>query len=213
MTNSGLPPVIPCSPSEGRSARAASCATADSDSGDKHHSARARARQIADHVPQRVPRADLVIAIGDGEHCVRAVDAAPQKLEQIERCFVRPVHVFEHDESLLALQFIERRGEDGVAGSAGIDGGQQRPLSLSRDVVQRRERPGREERITRAPQYPRIALQMRELLQQYGLSDAGLAGHEREASAAFARVAKPFSQIREATFTLEQFHRMCTARA
>ena len=213
VTKSGLPPVIPCSPWEGRSARAASSATADSDKRRKHHSARARARQIADHVPERVPRADLVVAIGNREHRVRPVDAASQILEQIERCFVRPVHVFEYDQRLLALQFIEGGAEDGVADSAGIHGGQQRSLSLPGDVVQRREWPGREERITRAPQHPSIALQMRKLLQQNGLSDARLACHECKASAAFARVAKPFSQIREATFTLEQFHRLCTGRA
>ena len=160
-----------------------------------------------------MPRADLIVAIGNGEHCVGSVDAAAQIFEQIERCFVRPVHVFEHDERLLALQLIERRVEDGIAGSAGTDRGQQRSLSLSRDVVQRRERPGCEERVTRAPKYARVALHMRKLLQQDGLSDTGLTRHERDDSRRVRPSCEAIQPNSRTTFALEQFHRVCTARA
>src|SRR3979490_3325239 len=115
-----------------------------------------------------MPRAALVIPIRNREHCVCAMNAASQKLEQIERRFVRPMHVFEYDQRLLpALQLIERRGKDYVA-VAGIDGRQQRALRLPRDVVQRGEGTRREERIARPPQYTRFALLLREFLQQRG---------------------------------------------
>jgi len=63
-----------------------------------------------------MPRADLVVAIGDREHYACAVNAAAQILEQVERCLVRPMHVLEYDQrGRPSLQFIERSGEDFVA--------------------------------------------------------------------------------------------------
>src|SRR6267378_2769866 len=113
-----------------------------------------------------MPRTYLVIAVRNREHYVCAMNAAAQKLEQIERRFVRPMHVFEYDQRLRpSLQLIERCGEDDVAVRSGIDGRQQRTLRLPRDVVQRGEGTGREERIARPPQYTRFALLLREFLQ------------------------------------------------
>src|SRR5580700_11251302 len=103
-------------------------------------------------------RADLVIAIADHEHCVRAMDASAQVLEQIESCLVRPMHVLEYDQRFFSFQFVERRSEDQVAGRSGIEGRQQRTLRLPPYVVQRAERPRREKRVTCTPQYPRLAL-------------------------------------------------------
>jgi hypothetical protein len=53
------------------------------------HSARARARQVANYEPQRAARAHFVISIRDDAHCGSAMNAAPQEHEQIERRFVR----------------------------------------------------------------------------------------------------------------------------
>src|ERR1700677_2803543 len=101
-----------------------------------------------------MPRTDLVITIGDGEHCVSTMDASAQILEQIERCLVRPMHVFEYDQRLFALHLVQRCGEDLLAVRAGIDRRQQCALRLPRDVVQRSKRSGCKERIARPPKYP-----------------------------------------------------------
>src|SRR3981189_1403905 len=151
-----------------------------------------------------MPRADLVIAIRNGEHCVCAMNAASQKLEQIERRFVRPMHVFEYAHRLRpALQLIERCGKDYVAVRAGIDGRQQRALRLPRDVVQRGEGPGREERIARPPQYTRFARLLRQFLQQRGLADPRFAADERDTTTALRRSTEPFRQIGETSLTLK----------
>ena len=54
------------------------------------------ARQVANDESQRMPRADLIIAIRNREHRGCAMDPSTQILEQVERCFVRPMHVFKH---------------------------------------------------------------------------------------------------------------------
>ena len=143
-----------------------------------------------------MPRADLIVAIGDREQHACAVNAAAQILEQVERCLVRPMHVLEDDQCLRpSLQLIERSGEDFVAVRSGIDGRQQRALRLPRDVVQRGKRTGSEERIARPPQHGRRALLLREFLQQRGLADACFAPHERDTTAVLRRSAEPFRQI------------------
>src|SRR6185312_15621430 len=159
-----------------------------------------------------MPYTDLVIAIGNHEHCMCAMDASAQILEQIKSCLIRPMHVFEHDQRLFALEFVQRCGEDLVAVRAGIDGRQQCAFGLPRDVVQRPEGPWRKERIACAPQYPRPALLLGEFLNQRGLADARLARHEDDTAAAPGNGLEPFREIRKTSFTLEQFHRLCTRK-
>ena len=151
-------------------------------------------------------RTDLIIAIGHHQHRVGALNTAAEKFEQIERRFVRPVHVFKHDQCARALQLVERCRKDCVAVGAGIDRRQQRTLRLARDVVKRSESPGGEERIARAPKHPRLALLLRELLQQRGLADTRFTAHQRDAAAVPGSGMEPLSQVRETSFTLEQFH-------
>jgi hypothetical protein len=71
-----------------------------------------------------------------------------------------------------ALELIQRGGEDGVAVRAGAHGRQQRALSLPRDVVEGRQRPGCKKRIAGPPEHSRVALLLREFLQQHGFADA-----------------------------------------
>src|ERR1700727_3097278 len=149
-----------------------------------------------------MPRTHLVITICDREHCVGATDASAQILDQVERCLVCPMHVFEYNERLLALQLIQRRGEDFVAVRAGTDRRQQCSFRLPRDVVQWGERSRCKERITCPPKYPGLALLLGELLYQCGFADARFASNERNAAASLGGGMEPFHQIRKTSFTL-----------
>src|SRR5579863_2893099 len=134
--------------------------------------------------------------------------ATAEILEQIERCLVRPMHVFEYYQRLFALQLVQRRGENFVAIRSGSDRRQQRAFRLPRDVVQRGERPGCKERIACPPKYPRLALLLAECLYQRGLADARFAGHERDTTASLGSGMEPPGQFRKTLLTLEEFHPM-----
>ncbi len=157
-----------------------------------------------------MPRADLVVAIRNGEQRLRTVNAAAQVLEQVERCFVRPMHVFKDDQRLRPLQLIEGCGEDYVAIRSGVDGRQQRALRLPRDVEQRGEGLGREECIACPPQYSRLTLLRREFLKQCGLANPRFAAHEGDTTSTLRYTSEPLSQIGKISFTLEQFHQTHT---
>src|SRR5258706_9618511 len=96
-------------------------------------------------------RPDLVIPEGHRQHGVRAVDAAAQVLEQIERGLVCPVQVFKYDQGRSPLERVERGREDQIAVCAGGNGRQQLALRLERDVMERCERPGIEQLVTGYP--------------------------------------------------------------
>src|ERR1700733_1338557 len=159
-----------------------------------------------------MPRTHLVITIGDDEHRVSAMDAPAQILQQVERCLVRPMHVFEYDQRLFALQLVEHGGEDLLAVRTGIDRRQQCALRLPRDVVQRGKRPGCEECIACPPKYPSPARLPAEFLYQCGFADARFTRDERNTAASRGGPVKPLRQIRKVSFALQQFHRMRTRR-
>ena len=167
VTKNGLPPVVLYSPCDERPACFASFATASFRERLQRQAPHDRARQIADHEAARMTRADFVGAIGHHQHRARALHAPAEELEQVERRLVGPVAVLEHDQRRRpVLELVERRAEDRVAAGLGVDGGEQLALGLARDVVQRRERPRREQGIAGAPQHARRdALLAGELLQ------------------------------------------------
>src|SRR5262245_7911959 len=98
-----------------------------------------------------MPWTHFVVAVSDHEQGARASDAPAEVLEQIEGRFVRPMHVFEYQKGVAALQLIEGCAEDCIATAARGQRRQQRALRLPRNVVQRAQRTGREERIAGAP--------------------------------------------------------------
>src|SRR5258707_8252901 len=101
-----------------------------------------------------MPSTHFIVPISDGEKSPGALDAAAQKLEQVECGLVSPVNIFEYNErGGPAFQFIERGCKDLVAGRTGPDGSQQGTLGLPSDVVQRSQRARRKERIACAPQH------------------------------------------------------------
>jgi hypothetical protein len=74
------------------------------------------------------------------------------------------MHVFEDDQRRFpSLQLVERCGEDCVTVHSGVDCRQQWALRLACNVVQRGERPRREERVACPPQYTRVTLLLRKL--------------------------------------------------
>ena len=179
--------------------------------GQQRHSARARPRQVAEDEPQRMPRADFVVAIRNRKHGARAMNSAPQILEQVERRFVRPVHVFKDDQRRRLFQFIERRGENLVSVGSGTDRRQQRALRLTHWRAAGEASSRHPDRSPGARlEHTRAALQFRELLQQRRLADACFTAQKGDATAACRHAAEPFAQIGEASFTLEQFHRFRT---
>jgi hypothetical protein len=173
---------------------------------------RACARQVADDDPQRVAGANLVVPVRYDDHRAGSMDAAAEELEQIKRCLVRPVHVFEHDQRRRPLQLIQRCGKDVVAVRAVPMDANSAPLSLAGNVVQRREWPGRGEVVAAAPQAARDALPRAEFLQQHGLADARFAAYEHRAAIAAGRGAEPSQQLSKASIALEQFHHFLIPR-
>ena len=75
---------------------------------------RVGAGKVSYHKAQRMPAADLVIAVRNREQGLCALDTAPQELEEVECRLVGPVHVLKnHQGRSTALKFIERGSEHG----------------------------------------------------------------------------------------------------
>jgi hypothetical protein len=56
----------------------------------------------------------------------------------------------------LTRELVEGGGEQGLALARALDRGEQRAARVARDVAQRAERPGRDERVARAPEHPPV---------------------------------------------------------
>ena len=107
------------------------------------------------------------------------------------------MQVLEYGQGLGSFQLIERGREDCVAACAARDSRQQRALRLARDVMERCERPGREQCVARAPQHPPVAHLPSEFLQQGRLAYSGLTTHQHDASTEFLCRVEPGSEIGE----------------
>src|SRR5271156_1654189 len=116
------------------------------------------------------------------------------------------MHIFEDDQRWRALQLIKRRRKYHVGSCPRIYGYQQRTLRLPSDVVQRRERPRREECIAGAPQHRHFVLPPAELLQQRSLAEARLTLQECDTTAVADGGSQPFRQLGQTLFTLDEFH-------
>jgi hypothetical protein len=135
--------------------------------GRQRYSTHARARKISYDKAQWMSGTDLVIAVGNREHDMCAVDAAAEEFEQIERSLVCPMHVFENNQRRgVAFELVERSSEYLVPTHPRFGGRQQGTLCLTRNVMQRGQRSRCEERIACTPQHPRRMLLPGELLQQ-----------------------------------------------
>src|SRR6185369_14270130 len=105
---------------------------------------------------------DLIIAIGNDEQCVEFVDASTKKLEEIERCFISPVNVFDNQNGGgLILEFVENGGEDGRTRGFFFEQRKEVATDLSRDVGNGAEWSRGEQRIAAAPQNAKVLVWLR----------------------------------------------------
>src|SRR5262245_57074769 len=95
----------------------------------------------------------LVVAISEQEEHAEVVDAAPQKLDQIERGLVGPMEVLEHynHRPLGVVEHAQVKREKMTAVAIAFDRCEQLAAQLQRHVAQRSQWPRREERVTGAP--------------------------------------------------------------
>src|ERR1700724_3659845 len=94
-----------------------------------------RAHQIAHYEPQWVLRAHFIVAICNHNHGPRSLNPAAKELEQVKRCFIGPMHVFEYDHGTRLIKFSERCAESYVPARVRMNCRCQSTCSLSRHVV------------------------------------------------------------------------------
>ena len=115
----------------------------------------------------------------------------------------------EEDDGLsAALQQLEEGGEQGRPAGAAFELAQQRSVSeLAGDVIERRQRRGREECVTVALENAgRARMGRDEVLDKGGLADASLAADEREAALSGARCRESCRQRYQIALAFEQCH-------
>jgi hypothetical protein len=173
-----------------------------------HVDARDQARrQLAEQAAQRMFGADLVVAVRERQQHRRAVDAAADEANQIERGVVGPVHVLDHPQHrpAAALQL----GQHGIEQRAALRvGGEQRAkshLGAARDVEQWCQWLRRLQRVARAPPQQRVAAPFGQDSQQAGLADAGFAGDAGGVAAAARHRGEQRLELSQHTITLDQF--------
>ena len=102
-------------------------------------------------------RPNLIVAIGSDDHRGHAINPAANEAQQVERGFVRPVDIFEHNQHRLWTERQERQkcAEYVVQ----LPRFAQEPIKLAThqpgNVHEWPERPGSRERITRATKHAR----------------------------------------------------------
>jgi hypothetical protein len=174
-------------------------------------------RQLAEDEPERVSRAQLVVAIGDDQQGGRLADTPAHVLEDVERGVVRPVHVLEDGDGnrRRAPQLAQEGGEDPLALRAALHQRPERAPGVVGDVEQRAERPGGEQRVARPPEDAggrSIALgELREPLNQRRLADPRLAGDESDGPIPASDAAQRRQELVEKAVALEKVH-VCAVR-
>jgi len=123
----------------------------------------------------------LVVAVGDEQQRPGPLHPPAQEHQQVQGRLVRPVGVLHHDHPGPAplVQLVEERGEDGLPWPPRGEQPGQPAARLPGDVVQRPQRPGREQRVAGPQQEPGIRRPpLGEPPDQGRLADAGLARHQ-----------------------------------
>ena len=114
----------------------------------------------------------------------------------------------EDDGLRAALQQLEEGGEQGRPAGSAFELAQQPSASeLARDVIERRQRRRREERVAIALENAgRARMDRDEVLDKGGLADAGLAADERDAALPGAGCRESCRQRCQIALAFEQFH-------
>jgi hypothetical protein len=118
------------------------------------------------------------------------------------------VHILDHEngECRNLTELLQQRGVEPITFSLGTTEPEQIAAQLTRDLEQRPERGRRKEAITRCPKPARTANLARELLEQHGFADAGLARDEHEPAPAVICLARVLMQGSQLTLPLDQPH-------
>ena len=151
-------------------------------------------------------RSELVVAIGKNEQYGQRCDAPPEELDEVQRRFVRPMHVLEReDERRTPLaKTLQQQRKQRMPVAAGVE--QRVVVPLQCDVAQRTQRTGREEGIAGAGDHLGLeSCKGQEALEKRALPDARFAGNEHDAAHATPHLRKlarqrferrpPFEQI------------------
>jgi len=164
-----------------------------------------RRREPADHDSQRVRGRELVVPVGKEDERGRRLRSASEQAEQVERRLVRPVHVLQEEHRRPRAQLVEQRGEHVVRPRAARDEPGERLADLGRDVGDRPERAGREERVARTLQHAHVRRALgAKAPDERRLSDTRLAGDEEHAARAGTGSGQPGAQRVEERFALEE---------
>ena len=146
---------------------------------------RAARGQLAEDDPQRICELEPVVAVTGDRECGDPLDPADEQAKDVERGLVRPVDVLEHEHARgTSVQLLGQRGDHLVRPRAALDERAELAPDRLRDVEQRAERPGREQRIAGAEEdLGRAGPVVAEAADQGGLSDPGLAANQGDVAA------------------------------
>jgi hypothetical protein len=164
--------------------------------------------QPADDRAEGVVDRQLVVAVADQQQRPGPLDPPAQEHQQVQGRLVRPVGVLHHDHPRPSslVQLVQERGEHGLPRVSGGEQPGQPAAGLPGDVVQRAQRPGREQRITNAEQEPGIRRPpLGEPPDQRRLADAGLARHQDD-TAPRGRRGQHAVQLLQQPSALKQVH-------
>jgi hypothetical protein len=124
---------------------------------------------------------DLIIAVRNDKEHGRMLNAAAKEFEQIERCLIGPVDIFDDGDGRdrAAAQSVEEGREDRGTARLMFEQLMDAALKLLGNVVERSQRPWRKQCLTPAhAEASRLALQLGEALDQCRLANARLAADQ-----------------------------------
>jgi hypothetical protein len=130
---------------------------------------------------QRVPGADLVVAVGHEQHRGQVLDAASDVAQHVDRRIVGPVDVL-HDQHARSRQLRGDRRQHRLPIPRRQGLGQR--VAAAGRIAQRAERARGQQVVARSGQQPDAVQPAHEGTDQAGLTDSGLAEDQDHASAA-----------------------------
>ena len=151
----------------------------------------------------------FVVAIADHQHHAEPGQATAEELDQVERRLVGPVGVLDdhHRRRRQTREMVEDRVEDVVPAGRRADRPGEVSADLPRNVVQRRQGMGREQRLAAAPQHAGgLGLGGGKLPKQRCLANAGLAGNQGHSAAIAWDAIEQGAQLLDGRLTLKQLH-------
>jgi hypothetical protein len=172
------------------------------------------AGERAEHPPQRMVVAQLVVAVGEHQHAGQLRDTPGEVADDVQGGVVGPVHVLDDHQRGPVGELLVHGAEDRVPLRDRRRGLGQRPVAAAGHVPERTQRARRHQVVAHADQHasvrPRV---LRERPDQARLADPGLAGDQHHRATIPAGLAQRLPQPAELRVTLEQARRHATIEA